>query len=171
MIFYAKCELRIYHICYYYDCTHAVSATASFKDCTGGHNRPRISHSLLQGLHRRTLPTKDQPQPPSDCIGGHDLQFQGSATDSFKDCTGGHGRPRFSHTSFKDCIGGHDLQFQGSAPASFKVCTGEHDQPSISYCLGSQSGQFHPPGGGEKISVWGEAKLGKGGRHGGIRIS
>ena len=130
--------------------TYQGSAMTSFKDYTGEHYLPRISYSLLQGLHRRTLPTKDQLWPPSRTT-QENTSFQGSAMASFKDCTGEHYLPRISYGLLqglhrrtlptKDQLWPpsrttqENTSFQGSAMASFKDCTGEHYLPRISYGL------------------------------------
>ena len=130
--------------------TYQGSAAASFKECTGEHYLPRISCSLLQGMHRRTLLTKDQLQPPSR-IAQENTTYQGSAAASFKECTGEHYLPRISCSLLqglhrRTLLTKEQLQppsrnaqenttYQGSAAASFKECTGEHYLPRISCSL------------------------------------
>ena len=130
--------------------TYQGSSTASFKECAGEHYLPRISYSLLQGVRRRTLPTKDQLQPPSRSA-QENTTYQGSATAALKECAGEYYLPRISFSLLqgvrrrtlptKDHLqppsrsAQENTTYQGSATASFKECAGEHYLPRISFSL------------------------------------
>ena len=144
-----SCPLQKYqNIPYLVACIGA--ATASFKDCTGEHYSPWSGYSLFQRLHRRTLPTMEQLQPPSTTAQDN-ITYHGAATASFKDRTGEHYPPRISYSLLQrlhrrtlptmdqlqppSTTAQENTTYHGAATASFKDCTGEHYLPWSGYSL------------------------------------